>query len=116
MATQLIAPRQDDGTLPEIYYAHISASEGKSLIDAGVKIDADDSKYATTFITIPGIEYAGEAPDLGAYETDFLLKNATLPVELNSISNTDELAIHVLHAVLANQFVQMYFQSKIRQL
>ena len=94
---QLIAPRQDDGTLPEIYYAHISASEGKSLIDAGVKIDADDSKYATTFITIPAIEYAGEAPDLGAYETDFLLKNATLPVELKSISNTDELAIHALN-------------------
>ena len=43
------------------------------------------------------VEYAGEAPDLGAYETDFLLKNATLPVELKSISNTDELAIHALN-------------------
>ena len=38
--------------------------DGSPLIDAGVKIDA------TTYrgIQVSGIEYADEAPDLGAYE------------------------------------------------
>lgn len=91
---QLIEARQADGSLPEIMYAHISETEGQALIDAGVKIDADESKYAAASITVPAIEYAGEAPDLGAYESGFLLKNATLPVELKNSSASDESAIH----------------------
>ena len=78
---QLIGERQDDGTLPEVDYAHISLETGSQLIDAGVTIAADDSKYAAAGLVIPAIEYAGQAPDLGAYETDFLLSDATMPVE-----------------------------------
>lgn len=78
---QLIGPRQADGTLPEIDYAHIDLTKGDALIDAGTAMAADGERYATSGLTIPAIEYAGEAPDLGAYETDFLLADATLPKE-----------------------------------
>lgn len=78
---QLIGPRQSDGTLPEVDYAHIDLENGLQYVDAGVIVDADDEKYAAANIVIPAIEYAGEAPDLGAYETDFLLADATLPKE-----------------------------------
>jgi hypothetical protein len=72
----LVAPRDEDGNLPEVTFAHIKADASHKmydgttktsedlLIDKGVKIDA------TTYrgIAINGIEYEGEAPDLGAYE------------------------------------------------
>ncbi len=95
---QLIQPRQADGTLPEIDFAHISTTAGKALIDTGVKIEADDSKYATTSITIPAIEYTGDAPDLGAYESGFQLTDATLPVELTHTPSTQESAIQPVGA------------------
>lgn len=59
---ELIGERQEDGSLPETTFAHLV--DGSPLIDAGVKIDA------TTYrgIQVSGIEYADEAPDLGAYE------------------------------------------------
>ena len=60
---QLIAERQANGELPIITFAHLN--EGSPLIDAGVKID--DTVYRG--ISIGGIEFADEAPDLGAYET-----------------------------------------------
>ena len=75
--TQLIADRDEDGNLPEILFAHIKggASHTSSfdqskwtsedlLIDKGVKVEA------TTYrgIEVNGIEFEGEAPDLGAYE------------------------------------------------
>ncbi len=78
---QIIGPRQDDGTLPEIDYAHISLETGRQYVDAGVIVDADAEKYAAANVVIPAIEYAGLAPDLGAYETDFALADATLPKE-----------------------------------
>lgn len=78
---QLIGERQDDGTLPEIDYAHISLETGSQYVDAGVMVESDADKYAHSGITIPVIEFAGEAPDLGAYETDFTLADATLPKE-----------------------------------
>ena len=78
---QLIGPRQDDGTLPEIDYAHISLETGSQYVDAGVLVEANADKYAAADLVIPAIEYAGQAPDLGAYETDFALADATLPKE-----------------------------------
>lgn len=59
---ELIGERQEDGSLPETTFAHLV--DGSPLIDAGVKIDA------TTYrgIQVSGIEFADEAPDLGAYE------------------------------------------------
>lgn len=45
-------PRKTDGTLPHIEYMHLAA--GSDLIDAGVNV---------------GIPFAGEAPDLGCFET-----------------------------------------------
>ena len=78
---QLIGERQEDGTLPEVDYAHISLEKGSQYIDTGVLVEADADKYATAGIVIPAIEYAGQAPDLGAYETGFALADATLPKE-----------------------------------
>ncbi len=78
---QLISERQADGTLPEVDYAHISLENGAQYIDAGVMVEANADKYAAANIVIPAIEYAGQAPDLGAYETDFALADATLPKE-----------------------------------
>ena len=59
---ELIGERQENGELPETTFAHLV--DGSPLIDAGVKIDA------TTYrgIQVNGIEFADEAPDLGAYE------------------------------------------------
>ena len=78
---QLIGGRQSDGMLPEVDYAHISLTSGKQYVDAGVMVEANASQYADAGIVIPAIEYAGGAPDLGAYETDFLLADASMPKE-----------------------------------
>lgn len=59
---ELIAPRDADGNLPETTFAHLK--EGSFLIDAGTKIDATNYRG----IAVNGIEFAGKAPDLGAYE------------------------------------------------
>lgn len=52
---QAFAPRQADGSLPEIDFLHLA--EGSDLIDAGVDL---------------GFPYKGAAPDLGAFESDFI--------------------------------------------
>ncbi|MBR6319136.1 MAG: right-handed parallel beta-helix repeat-containing protein [Prevotella sp.] len=78
---QLIGERQEDGSLPEVDYAHIDLTKGKQYIDAGVTVEANAQKYAAANVVIPAIEYAGQAPDLGAYETDFELADATTPKE-----------------------------------
>jgi hypothetical protein len=49
------APRQPDGSLPEIGFLHLA--QGSDLIDAGVDL---------------GYPYKGEAPDLGAFESDYV--------------------------------------------
>ena len=84
---QLIADRDEDGNLPEIAFAHINADASHKssydqstwtaeqlLIDQGAKVEA------TTYrgIDINGIEYEGEAPDLGAYEYDGEITAVTL--------------------------------------
>ena len=59
---ELIAPRNADGSLPETTFAHLV--QGSFLIEAGTPV------AATTYrgIEVAGIEYLGDAPDLGAYE------------------------------------------------
>jgi hypothetical protein len=47
------APRQPDGSLPQIDFLHLAA--GSDLIDAGVDV---------------GLPFHGKAPDLGAFETE----------------------------------------------
>jgi hypothetical protein len=47
------APRQADGSLPEIAFMHLTS--GSDLIDSGVDL---------------GIPFKGKAPDLGAFESD----------------------------------------------
>jgi hypothetical protein len=59
---ELIAPRHDDGSLPETTFAHLR--KGSFLIDAGTKIGATNYRG----IDVDGISYKGTAPDLGAYE------------------------------------------------
>jgi len=48
-------PRQADGSLPKINFMHLAA--GSDLIDAGVDL---------------GLPFKGKAPDLGAFESDFV--------------------------------------------
>jgi hypothetical protein len=52
--SQASAPRQADGRLPEIDFLHLAL--GSDLIDGGVDI---------------GLPFKGEAPDLGAFESDY---------------------------------------------
>lgn len=80
---QLTAERDDDGELPEIAFAHLT--EGSFLIDAGTKIEP------TTYrgIDINGIEYSGEAPDLGAYEYDGESFNGIRVVNQQSIGDNN---------------------------
>ena len=85
---QLIGERQDDGSLPEIDYAHIDITRGTALIDAGDIVEANSEKYAAANITIPAIEYSGTAPDLGAYETDFLIADAATPKPRTNLTPT----------------------------
>jgi hypothetical protein len=79
---QLIAERDEDGNLPETTFAHLR--EGSFLIDAGTKVDA------TTYrgIEVNGIEYVGEAPDLGAYEYDGEISTAIRVVSQESEANS----------------------------
>ena len=51
-ASELLSPRQSDGSLPEIAFLHLVA--GSQLIDAGT--------------TETGVPYYSSAPDLGCYE------------------------------------------------
>lgn len=63
---QLTAERLEDGSLPEIDFAH--PTEGNAvLVDKGTPVPAND-RYAATGVVVPAINYAGNAPDLGAYE------------------------------------------------
>ena len=79
---QLIAERDEDGNLPETTFAHLT--ESSFLIDAGTKVDA------TTYrgIEVNGIDYTGEAPDLGAYEYDGELSSAIRVVSQESEANS----------------------------
>ena len=61
---ELIGPRDDDGSIPETTFAHLT--EGCSLIDKGTVIEPATYRG----IQVNGIEYNGVAPDLGAYEYD----------------------------------------------
>ena len=93
---ELIGPRDEDGNLPETTFAHIKAgathkmydgttmSSEDLLIDKGVKVEA------TTYrgIEVAGIEYVGEAPDLGAYEYDGDMSNNIKVVSQESEDNS----------------------------
>ncbi|MBQ9357680.1 MAG: right-handed parallel beta-helix repeat-containing protein [Prevotella sp.] len=61
---ELIAPRDDDGNLPETTFAHLT--QNSPFIDSGTIINANTYRG----IEVNGIEYVGDAPDLGAYEYD----------------------------------------------
>ncbi|MBQ7509364.1 MAG: right-handed parallel beta-helix repeat-containing protein [Prevotella sp.] len=75
---ELIAPRDEDGNLPEISFAHIKGEashkmyDGSTVTSEDLLIDKGTKVEATTYrgIDINGIEYVGDAPDLGAYEYD----------------------------------------------
>lgn len=93
---ELVGPRDEDGNLPETTFAHIKAGashkmyDGSTvtseqlLIDKGVKVEA------TTYrgIAVNGIEYVGEAPDLGAYEYDGDMSNGIKVVSQESEDNS----------------------------
>ncbi len=59
---ELIAPRGEDGQLPETTFAHLC--QESFLVDAGVPVEATNYRG----IDVAGIDYEGTAPDLGAYE------------------------------------------------
>ena len=93
---ELVAPRDEDGNLPETTFAHIkadgthtyndqsTATSQSLLIDKGVKIDA--STYRG--IAVNGIEFVGEAPDLGAYEYDGEISNDIKIINQESADNS----------------------------
>jgi hypothetical protein len=62
--SQLTTPRKPDGSLPDIDF--LRPASGSKLIDAGVDI---------------GFDFVGNAPDLGAFETDY-------PTDIKSFENT----------------------------
>lgn len=57
--SQLVAPRKADGSLPDITFLHLAATS--DLIGAGVDV---------------GLPYAGDAPDLGAFERGLVAPGA----------------------------------------
>ena len=61
-ASQLVAPRQADGSLPDITLAH--PVPGGRLVDKGVNLNGTYNGWVISNET-----YNGSAPDLGAYET-----------------------------------------------
>ena len=73
---ELIAPRDEDGNIPETTFAHIKEGashkmyDGSTMTAESLLIDKGTKVAATTYrgIAVNGIEYEGEAPDLGAYE------------------------------------------------
>lgn len=95
------APRQLDGSLPEIEFLHLA--QGSDLIDAGVDL---------------GFPFYGAAPDLGAFESNFtaiiamnefpntfrLLQNYPNPFNsattiFYSLMNTDKVTLTVYNAI-----------------
>lgn len=50
----LLADRQSDGSLPDVTFFHLVS--GSDLIDAGTDV---------------GLDYEGDAPDIGAFESDY---------------------------------------------
>lgn len=61
----LIAERNADGSLP--YSTYGTLREGSSLIDRGTRVDATIYRG----IEVAGIDYKGNAPDLGANESEY---------------------------------------------
>jgi hypothetical protein len=81
-ASELIAARKSDGSLPDIKFMHLK--EGSDLIDAGVDV---------------GIAFKGKAPDLGCFESSFTTnmdqeKKSPAPgIRVNLISNNGTVRI-----------------------
>jgi len=65
--SQMLNPRQADGSLPEITLLHLNPTSG--LIDKGTNL---------------GFPFSGSAPDLGAFE--YLVSTAVLNISTNDIS------------------------------
>lgn len=78
---ELIAPRDEDGNIPETTFAHLR--ENTPLIDAGVIVEP--SSYRG--IEVNGISYVGAAPDLGAFEYDGEFITGVKAVKIDSTDN-----------------------------
>ncbi len=59
-ASQLLLPRQSDGSLPDISFLHLA--QGSDLVNTGTNV---------------GLPYNGSAPDLGAFESSYISSSAT---------------------------------------
>ena len=64
----LIAPRDDNGNLKweTITWGHPTL-DNALLVDKGTAVEAS-TRYASSGVSVPAIEYSGVAPDLGAFE------------------------------------------------
>jgi hypothetical protein len=72
--TQLLKPRNKDGSLPDIDFLHLIP--GSDLIDAGINV---------------GLPFSGQAPDIGAFETvppTPVVANQSPVVTISSPSNS----------------------------
>lgn len=74
--SSVIAPRNEDGSIPQFSFAHLTSNS--KYIDAGTAVAEDNTTYsnwagtgfaAARAVPLPQITYAGTAPDLGAFET-----------------------------------------------
>jgi hypothetical protein len=65
-----MAPRKPDGSLPDVNLFHLA--QGSNLIDKGINV---------------GLPYNGNAPDLGAFETNYSLSASLPTVTTTSITN-----------------------------
>ena len=71
--TQILSPRQADGSLPEITFMRLQ--EDSKFVDAGVDV---------------GLEYEGKAPDLGCYEYGM---STTYPATLTCVTDNQTQSI-----------------------
>jgi len=67
---EIMAPRKPDGSLPDVNLFHLA--QGSNLIDKGINV---------------GLPYNGNAPDLGAFETNYSLSASLPTVTTTSITN-----------------------------
>lgn len=68
-STQLMNPRKEDGSLPDITFGHLA--EGSDLIDGGIVMTG---YHCSTAGEHPGedcVFWYGSAPDLGAFESNY---------------------------------------------
>ncbi len=67
--SQLMRPRKADYSLPEITFGHLK--QGSDLIDTGIIVEGYHCPTSGEYVGNNCIEWYGNAPDLGAFESNY---------------------------------------------